>query len=222
MTDIEQAAERVREAAERWEWYRETLGGSGNPYSSNPEQKQNDTRLLADAYLAQQPSYAAQAAEIAELRSELEAYRASDRIDFEIKAEIATTFDAWWKKMAEKSARYMVEFGCHDAFEAGAEAAREILRRQGKEVRTAAATFEDSRPVDEAWCRANGFEAATNPDYVRCEVHKGGDDITHVWFNMRRKMVGVADWDTQVDFPSVTTIGQLNHLLAALRPGGVK
>jgi hypothetical protein len=96
---------------------------------------QRDMVTLAQAYLAQQPTYAEQAAELAELREQLHAYEASGRIDAEIKAEVATTFEAWWKKQEAKSARYMVEFGCKDAFEAGAEAGRKIVGDELAELR---------------------------------------------------------------------------------------
>lgn len=85
-----------------------------------------------------------------------------------------------------------------------------------KELRAKLAKYDDATPIDEVWCRENGFETAPNPDYLRRELHRDTDTITHVWFNMRRKMIGVSDWESQVDLPSIATRGQLRNLLDGL------
>ena len=84
-------------------------------------------------------------------------------------------------------------------------------------VRTAAAPFEDSRPVDEATIR---------------EVYKD-DEITTLHYRQGGKQLRIDRKEYSFSFGvmsdggvfygpfRIKTIGQLNHLLAALRPGGV-
>lgn len=94
----------------------------------------------------------------------------------------------------------------------------ESLRSQLTALRTAAAPFEDSRPVDEATIR---------------EVLKD-DEITTLHYRQGDKQLRIDRKDYSFSFGvmsdggvfygpfRIKTIGQLNHLLAALKPGGVK
>ncbi len=104
-----------------------------------------------------------------------------------------------------------------------AQAIHAIWKRDAKvsgltAVRTAAAPFEDSRPVDEATIR---------------EVYKD-DEITTLHYRQGGKQLRIDRKEYSFSFGvmsdggvfygpfRIKTIGQLNHLLAALKPGGVK
>ena len=69
--DANEAAERLRTLEHR---YHEMGGGSHYVGYKGRETPQSDKYELADAYLAQQPTYAEQAAELAELRAKLAKY----------------------------------------------------------------------------------------------------------------------------------------------------
>lgn len=92
-------------------------------------------------------------------------------------------------------------------------------------LRTAAAPFEDSRVVDRDWLIANGFERAddTLPVFIRRI-----NDVTVEAYCYKSK-VSITVYDdynaasrNYVKLLTNPTIGQLNHLLAALKPGGAK
>jgi len=102
----------------------------------------------------------------------------------------------------------------------------ERLHREIAALRTAAAPFEDERVVDEGWLKANGFTFHDGLGVWRQELP-----------SRRVLEINLSPYDPGIYFAQdkpgapvhvvratkeVPAIGQLNHLLAALRPGGVK
>lgn len=149
-----------------------------------------------------QASYAAQAAEIAELRE-----LANDK-----------------SRIIEKQFRHMTDLQNailqDDAPTSTGWAQQRALERAAEltALRTAASPFEDERPVDEAWLREIGFKGPKF-DLDRLRLEKDRLMVTHfngfnVWWihgpNASSRMI------------DGFTRGQLLKLLAAIRPGGVK
>lgn len=84
--------------------------------------------------------------------------------------------------------------------------------RDKAQFRTAAATFEDSRPVDEAWCREQ-FGEPTDSDDDECYW---SESRAVIYFADRRCTVNIGASRIFVN----PTRGQVRKLLAALKPGG--
>lgn len=245
MTDIDKAAERVRRIANG------ELGVAvyfpehrGSVYANNTldraaDMARDDRRTLADAYLTQQPSYAAQSAEIESAWKMIESeFDIEPRAQIEAEAKtngfkhgLAQAIHTIWKRdakvtelaaeIAELRARLAAaEKNRDDLLNTAATLGEQVCRDKPRRDRLA--SFEDEQVVDEAWCRAKFGEAwATSGD---CAIYRTGVIYVRINYELVRKDIKeiVTVSLHGLDVLEMPTVGQLNHLLAALRPGGVK
>lgn len=197
MTDIDHAAERVRNLTAIDAAFANFMADSSFDsaeemlrfidWFDTPGRVPSGWDLTRYARAKMALSYAAQAAELAELRAKLEA--------------------------AEKE-RDQANGYYEKCIELNSEASdkNERLHRENGQLRTAAAPFEDGSEITVEWCLANGAKHLTNDIYRwrfpgRPVVEwsaKSGRTFMH------ERCIGTLD------------LGAMNHLLASLKPGGVK
>ena len=219
MTDIDHAAERVRNLTAIDAAFANFMADSSFDsaeemlrfidWFDTPGRVPSGWDLTRYARAKMALSYTAQAAELAELRAKLEA--------------------------AEKE-RDQANGYYEKCIELNSEASdkNERLHREIAALRTAAAPFEDERPVDEAWLRSIGF-SVRNDDHgntLRIQLDNYAGWIRYLeccdkanlpdtpWEIASYYKDGTDERAMLTD--KIETRGQLNQLLAALKPGGVK